>query len=149
MEVGAYTPGLICILMKCRVGSSEVCPMWSWGGCWRGNFLGRRWCSLSFFIEGTHWILHNQETSSCTSSSQVRLDFPSGTSWIRGYVKIFLFLANKKKYIHTILKIHSIAIEINIKDCVKIGEMKKIWLHSHNERWRGPFFILSIFIMTR
>jgi len=44
---------------------------------------------------------------------------------MRGYVKIFLLLANKKKYIHTILKIHSVAIEINIKD-VEIGDMKKI-----------------------
>ena len=50
----------------------------------------------------------------------------SGTCRMRDYVKIFLLLANKKKYIHTILKIHSVVIEINIKCRVKIQEMKKI-----------------------
>jgi len=40
-------------------------------------------------------------------------------------MKIFLHLANKKKYIHIILKIHSVVIKINIKGRVKIGETKK------------------------
>ena len=66
---------------------------------------------------------------------------------MKGYVKIFLLFTNKKKYIHTILKIHSVAIKINIKDCVKIKETKKIWLRPYeNRRWRGPFVILSLFI---
>jgi len=41
----------------------------------------------------------------------IRLGAPSETSRMRSYVKIFL-LANKKKYIHTISKIHFVAIEI-------------------------------------
>jgi len=48
---------------------------------------------------------------------------------MRGYIKIFLLakisiIITKIKYIHTILKIHSVA--INIKGCVKIEDTKKI-----------------------
>jgi len=59
------------------------------------------------------------------SSSPVRFSF--GSIPDEGLCEDFSPPRKQKKIcIHTILKIHSVAIKIKIKDCVKIRETKKM-----------------------
>jgi len=67
---------------------------------------------------------------------------------MRDYVKIFLHLANKKKYLYSYNIKNLFCCNQNkyYKNCVKIGETKKIWLR----KWaRGILYFKYIYRILR